>query len=166
MMEIFQGWKINWTKISTWVATNGMHCYLGIMFICGVKAIPETAWAGSHGRRSAAFVPGDALSAEVLGEEVQFIRRRLEGQLVQLLLRWTGGLWEEEHRGSTDYNQHWSYCGVRMELGLGLGLVLVRWGQLSYRRGQGMQLTFSTWAAGGLGWSWVSLGPGPVIQSL
>lgn len=51
-----------------------------------VKRLPETARAGSHGRRSAAFVPRNAFSAEVLGEEVQFIRRGLEGQLVQLLL--------------------------------------------------------------------------------
>lgn len=56
------------------------------------ESLPETAWTGSHGRRSAAFVPGDALGAEVLGEEVQFVRRGLEGQLVQLLLWWTGWL--------------------------------------------------------------------------
>lgn len=54
--------------------------------------IPETAWPGSHCRRSAAFIPRDTLSAEVFGEEVQFIRRRLEGQLMQLLLWWTGWL--------------------------------------------------------------------------
>lgn len=50
------------------------------------EALPEAARAWSHGRRSAALVPRNAFSAEVLGEEVQFVRRGLEGQLVQLLL--------------------------------------------------------------------------------
>lgn len=54
--------------------------------VCGVEPVPETARARSHGCGSAAFIPGDAFSAEVLREEVQFIRCRLEGQLVQLLL--------------------------------------------------------------------------------
>lgn len=49
-------------------------------------AVPEAAGARSHGRRPAAFVPGDALGAEVFGEEVQLVRCGLEGQLVQLLL--------------------------------------------------------------------------------
>lgn len=50
------------------------------------ESLPETARARSHGRCSAAFIAGDALGAEVLGEEVQLVGRRLEGQLVQLLL--------------------------------------------------------------------------------
>lgn len=56
------------------------------MVICGVGPVPETPRARSHGRGSAAFFPGDAFGAEVLGEEVQFIGGGLEGQLVQLLL--------------------------------------------------------------------------------
>lgn len=49
--------------------------------------IPETARAGSHGRcPPPSVVPGDALGAEVLGEEVQLVRRGLKGQLVKLLL--------------------------------------------------------------------------------
>lgn len=57
-----------------------------LVVVCGVEPVPETARARSHGCGSAAFIPGDAFSAEVLREEVQFIRCRLEGQLVQLLL--------------------------------------------------------------------------------
>lgn len=49
--------------------------------------VPETARAGSHGRGPPpSVVPGDALGAEVLGEEVQLVRRGLKGQLVKLLL--------------------------------------------------------------------------------
>lgn len=50
------------------------------------RRVPEAAGAWSHGGRSAALVPGDALGAEMLGEEVQLIGGGLVGQLVQLLL--------------------------------------------------------------------------------
>lgn len=61
-----------------------MHSNVKMMW--RTASLPETARAGSHGRRPAALVARDALGAEVLGEEVQFVRRGLEGQLVQLLL--------------------------------------------------------------------------------
>lgn len=81
-MVIVQGWGMSEIGVSEGGCRKVRPCRL-----CGTcEALPETARAWSHGRRSAAFVPRNAFSAEVLGEEVQFIRRGLEGQLVQLLL--------------------------------------------------------------------------------
>ena len=54
-------------------------------FVC--VSPPEAAGAGSHVGGAPALLVGDALRAEVLGEEVELVRRGLEGQLVQLLLR-------------------------------------------------------------------------------
>lgn len=53
----------------------------------GMLRLPEAAGAWSHGGRAPSLLVGDALRAEVFGEEVQLVRRRLEGQLMQLLLR-------------------------------------------------------------------------------
>lgn len=52
-----------------------------------VELLPEAAGARSHGRGAASLLVCDALRAEVFGEEVQLVRRGLEGQLVQFLLR-------------------------------------------------------------------------------
>ncbi len=51
------------------------------------ELLPEAAGARSHGGGAASLLVRDALGAEVFGEEVQLVWGRLEGQLVQLLLR-------------------------------------------------------------------------------
>ena len=51
------------------------------------ELLPEAPGARPHEGGVASVLVRDALGAEVFGEEVQLVRRGLEGQLVQLLLR-------------------------------------------------------------------------------
>lgn len=71
--------------ISSFLLTGGCTCRL-ILGEPGVF-LPEAAGAWSEGRGAPPFLVCDALRAEVLAEEVQLVWRRLEGQLMQLLLR-------------------------------------------------------------------------------
>lgn len=58
---------------------------------------PETAGSRPQGWRMAPFLIGDALSTEMLCQEMKFICRGLKGQLVQLLLRWAWWLSTEKN---------------------------------------------------------------------
>lgn len=51
------------------------------------QSSPETARPRPQGWRMAPFLISDALSTEMLCQEMKFICRGLKGQLVQLLLR-------------------------------------------------------------------------------
>lgn len=72
---------------------------IAVKWECAYSCAPETPGAGPHGWRSPPVLVRDALWTEVFGEEVQLVRGGLEGQLVQLLLRWTWWLWEAEREG-------------------------------------------------------------------
>lgn len=58
---------------------------------------PETARSRPQGWRMAPFLISDALSTEMLCQEMKFICRGLKGQLVQLLLRWAWWLSTEKN---------------------------------------------------------------------
>lgn len=89
-----------------------------------IQSSPETARPRPQGWRMAPFLISDALSTEMLCQEMKFICRGLKGQLVQLLLRWAWWLSTEKntekkctkrmHRGQlmngrgTDSARHWA----------------------------------------------------------
>lgn len=84
-LMIITGWRSPGAEEGVKSASLGcQRC--GVSIYSMYELLPETARAWSHRRRSATLIPRNTFSAEVLGEEVQFIRRGLEGQLVQLLL--------------------------------------------------------------------------------